>query len=52
MADKIKNRTSLFDLKQRMRENIMSVDEYDLPMIVKWLFEIEKEMEEIKKEVT
>ena len=52
MEDKIKDRTSLFDFKQRMRENIMSVDEYDLPMIVKWLFEIEKEIEEIKKEVT
>ena len=46
----MKNRTSLFDLKQRMRKNIWTVDGEDLPMIVKWLFEIEEELEKMKNE--
>ena len=46
----MKNRTSLFNLKQRMRKNNWTVDKEDLPMIVKWLFEIEEELEKMKNE--
>ena len=46
----MKNRTSLFDFKQRMRKNIWTVDEYDLPMIAKCLLEIEGRLEKLEKE--
>ena len=42
---RMKNRTSLFNLKQRMRENVWSIDKYDLPMVAKWLVEIEERLE-------
>jgi len=46
----MKDRTSLFDLKQRMRKNKWSVDEFELPMINEWLLEIEEKLEKLKNE--
>ena len=45
----MKNRTKLFDFKQRMRKNIWSGDEYDLLMIAEWLLEIDDRLEKLEK---
>jgi len=45
-----KDRFLLLNFKRRTRRSVWEVDESDLPMMAKWLIEIEEELKELKRD--